>query len=213
MDDTRPRGQLITFEGTEGSGKSTQIRILAEWLEHSGRSVRLVREPGGTPVSERIREVLLDPGVAAVSPWAEFCLYAASRAQLVQEVIRPALKSGAVVLADRFADASVAYQGIGRALGAERVRQLNDWVTGGLIPDVTFLFDLDPETGLERARKSRPGRLDRIESEPMEFHRTVRQAYLDEAALNPDRFVVLDAAQPQDVLTRLLEGELERRLS
>jgi len=206
-------GRFFSFEGTEGSGKTTQIRELSLRLEADGHEVVQVREPGGTPLSERVRTLLLEPAETPVDPWAELCLYLASRAQLVAERIRPALSRGAIVLADRFGDASVAYQGAGRELGVEKVQQLNEWVTGGLRPDRIFLFDLDPTIGLGRAKASRGGQLDRMESEPMAFHNRVREAYLRQALLEPDRYVVIDASLPREDVAGRIRVEIERRLS
>jgi dTMP kinase len=196
-------GLFLSFEGIEGAGKSTQARLCQAWVREQGREVVLVREPGGTPLSERLREVLLHGREFSWTAWAELCLYEAARAQLVSEVIRPALTRGAVVLADRYAEASVAYQGGGRQLGVARVRALNRWVTGDLRPGRVFLLDLDPETGLDRIRAGRGAKaLDRLESEPLRFHRRVRSAYLRQAKREPDRFLVLDARLSEDALAR-----------
>ncbi len=188
-------GLFISFEGIEGSGKSTQMRLLEDRLRSEGREVLSVREPGGTQFSELVRGLVLGYEGRPLEPWAELCLYAAARAQLVRERIRPALGAGAVVLADRFGEASVAYQGGGRRLGAARVRSLNAWVTGGLRPDRILLLDLDPSQGLGRILRGRgEGSMDRLEREPIDFHRRVRTAYLKMAKREPERFVVLDAA-------------------
>ncbi len=211
--DAKATGHFFSFEGTEGSGKTTQIQILAQGFEERGHEVIRVREPGGTPLSERVRTLLLEPADTPVDPWAELCLYLASRAQLVTERIRPALSRRASVLADRFGDASVAYQGAGRGLGIERVQQLNNWITGGLRPERIFLFDLDPAVGLARAKSSRGGQLDRMESEPMEFHNRVREAYVEQAGFDPERYVVLDASQSPSVVEEQIRRELDRYLS
>ena len=190
-----PPGLFLSFEGIEGAGKSTQAALLAEWLSGRGREVVPVREPGGTGLGEDIRMALLAHRPGGMAPWCELCLYMASRAQLVREVIRPALARGAVVIADRFAESSVAYQGGGRHLGARRVRALYQWVTEGLRPNPVFLLDLDPAAGIGRILSSRGSSpLDRLESEPMAFHRRIRSTYLRMARREPDRFVVLDAA-------------------
>jgi dTMP kinase len=209
-------GLFLSFEGIEGAGKSTQVRLCRDWMAGRGREVVLVREPGGTPFSERMREVLLHGSGFRLDAWAELCLYEAARAQLVLEVIRPALARGAVVLADRYGEASVAYQGGGRGLGAARVRSLNRWVTGDLRPERVFLLDLRPEAGLERIRTGRgPGALDRLESEPLSFHRRVRAAYLRQARTEPERFAVLDATKAPEALAaeirRLMRPLLGRR--
>jgi len=191
---TPGKGLFITFEGVEGCGKTTQTLALTEWLRAQGLSVVLTREPGGTPVGERCREILLDVGHAGMSPATELFLYLASRAEHVDGVIKPALKRGDVVISDRFADASVAYQGGGRLLGQKTVGALNEVATGGVKPDVTFLMDLDPAEGIERLVMGRgEGARDRIESEVLEFHQRVREAYLETAGREPDRFVVIDA--------------------
>lgn len=196
-----PAGLFLSFEGIEGAGKSTQASRLAAWLHDCGREVVPVREPGGTPLGEDIRAALLAHRPGGMVPWCELCLYMASRAQLVHEVIRPACERGAVVIADRFAESSVAYQGGGRGLGARSVRALYEWVTGGLRPDPVFLLDLDPAAGINRIVSARGvSALDRLESEPIAFHRRVRATYHRMARREPDRFVVLDAACSPDEL-------------
>jgi dTMP kinase len=185
------RGRLIAFEGVEGSGKSTQVELLRQALEGRDREVVVTREPGGTPAGERVRALLLDPEVE-LGPRAEALLFAAARAELVAEVIRPALERGAHVLCDRYLDSSLAYQGAARGLGRGPVEEVNRFATGGLLPDVVVLLDLDPAAGLGR----RAGALDRIEAQDLGFHRRVRQAFCDLAAADPGRFVVVDAAAP-----------------
>ncbi|HYN17884.1 MAG TPA: dTMP kinase, partial [Actinomycetes bacterium] len=164
-------GRLIAFEGVEGAGKSTQLELLRRELEGRGREVVVTREPGGTPVGERVRALLLDPEVE-IHPRAEALLFAAARAELVERVIRPALERGAVVLCDRYLDSSLAYQGGARGLGRGPVEEVNRFATGGLLPDLVVLLDLDPAEGLRR----RPGDRDRIEALDLEFHRRVRDA-------------------------------------
>lgn len=199
-------GFFISFEGTEGSGKSSQIEPVRAWLSEHGRTVVVVREPGGTALSEDVRGLLLRSRPEPVDAWAELCLYAAARAQLVAERIRPALESGAAVLADRFAESSVAYQGGGRRLGARRVESLNRWATRDLRPDLILLFDLDPRIGLDRIRRERG--LDRLESEPLAFHRRVRAAYLRMARREPERFRILDATLPRQTLEARVREEI-----
>jgi dTMP kinase len=182
------RGRLIAFEGVEGSGKSTQLELLRQALEGRDIEVVVTREPGGTP---RVRALLLDPGVE-LDARAEALLFAAARAELVAEVIRPALERGAVVLCDRYLDSSLAYQGVARGLGRGPVEEVNRFATGGLLPDLVVLLDLDPADGLGR----RAGALDRIEAQDLGFHRRVRQAFCDLAAADPGRFAVVDAAAP-----------------
>jgi dTMP kinase len=188
---------FITFEGGEGSGKSTQIRRLADRLRAGGAAVTCVREPGGTVIGDRVRDLLLDPAHSGLDARAELLLYEASRAQLVAEVIEPRLEAGDVVLCDRFYDSTTAYQGYARALDLERVGALNEWATGGLAPDVTVLLDVDPVLGLQRATGEGA---DRLESEAQAFHERVREGFLALAAAEPERFVVIDgAAAPDDV--------------
>ncbi len=186
------RGLFITFEGVEGCGKTTQIRLLAEHLRATGRSVVLTREPGGTPAAEAIRAILLDPAHEELAPVTELLLYAAARAQHVHQVIRPAVSAGAVVLCDRFADSTEAYQGGGRALSRETIEILRSIATGGTAPDRTILLDLPAAEGLARTRKR--GELDRIEGEPLAFHERVRAAFLEIAAREPQRVAVVGAA-------------------
>lgn len=196
---------FVTFEGIDGSGKSTQAELLRARLEADGYDVVLTREPGGTPLGERIRDLLLHGG--DVSPWAEALLYAASRAQHVDEVIRPALEGGAWVVCDRYVDSSVAYQGVGRELGLERVLDLNLTAVGGLMPERTFLLALDVA--------ALPGRLsgdhDRLEREPGDFHARVTQGYRELVHRFPDRFVVLDASRSPEALAEEVHGALRIR--
>ena len=184
-------GRLIAFEGVEGSGKSTQLELLRQALEGRGREVVVTREPGGTPAGERMRAVLLDPEVE-LHPRTEALLFAAARAELVEAVIRPALERGAVVLCDRYLDSSLAYQGGARGLGLGPVEEVNRFATGGLLPDLVVLLDLDPADGLGRRRRDR----DRIEAQDLGFHQRVRQAFRDLAAADPGRFAVVAAAAP-----------------
>ena len=195
------RGSFITFEGVEGAGKSTRCRELIGRLERSGISVLHTREPGGPPASERIRSLLLDPELL-ISPLTELMLYLASRASNVDLVIRPALSEGINVICERYSDATYAYQIGGRGLPAKPVKDADSLATGGLIPDLTILLDLDPVEGFARLR--RQGReKDRIELEKISFHRRVRQIYL-ELASNEPRYFVIDASQEPDVQDRLI---------
>jgi dTMP kinase len=187
--------RFIVFEGGEGAGKSTQSRALADYLEARGHRVRRTREPGGTPAAEAIRSVLLDPANTGLDDRAEALLFAAARGDHAARVIRPALAAGDIVISDRYLDSSVAYQGVARDLGAERVADLSLWATGGLVPDLTIVLDVDPSVGL--ARVVGP---DRLESEPVEWHQRVRQAFLDIAAGQPDRYLVLDGSRPVEDL-------------
>jgi len=206
-------GLFVTFEGVEGCGKSTQARALKDELSRRGTPVALTREPGGTPLGERIRDILLDTGEAGMTPLAELFLYLASRAEHVERRIRPLLEDGYVVISDRFADASVAYQGGGRGLGAEFVSALNRPALNGVQVDVTFLLDLDPGEGLERLARCKGAEApDRIESEQLEFHCRVREAYLEAARSEPQRFVVLDAGQETGAITARIVREIDERL-
>ncbi|KJJ99949.1 thymidylate kinase [Pseudomonas sp. 21] len=205
-------GLFITLEGPEGAGKSTNREYLAERLRERGIEVQLTREPGGTPLAERIRELLLDPSDEKMAVDTELLLVFAARAQHIAQVIRPALERGAVVLCDRFTDATYAYQGGGRGLPVERIAQLESFVQGGLRPDLTLVFDLPVEIGLSRAAAR--GRLDRFEQEGRAFFEAVRNTYLDRARAEPGRYHILDAAQTlaevQRDLDKLLPALLER---
>lgn len=205
-------GLFITLEGPEGAGKSTNREYLAARLREQGVDVVMTREPGGTPLAERIRELLLAPSDEAMAADTELLLMFAARAQHLAEVIRPALARGAVVLCDRFTDATYAYQGGGRGLPVERIAVLEDFVQGALRPDLTLVFDLPVEVGLARAAAR--GRLDRFEQEGQAFFEAVRQAYLQRAAQAPQRYSLLDAGQSLEAVQRaidaLLPGILER---
>ena len=203
---------FITFEGIEGCGKTTQIRRLADKLTGMGIPVIVTREPGGCPIADTIRGILLDADNRDMKPETELLLYAAARAQHVQQVIRPALESGSTVLCDRFFDATVAYQGYGRRLDTKLIRQLNEVATGGLVPDLTVLLDCPVETGLGRAisriNATDGLREERFELESIEFHQRVRDGYLRLAADEPERFTIIDgspeASMVEQTLTRTL---------
>ena len=186
-------GLFITLEGPEGAGKSTNREYLAECLRRQGLDVLLTREPGGTPLAERIRELLLAPSAEPMASDTELLLVFAARAQHLAQVIRPALARGCVVLCDRFTDATYAYQGGGRGLSTSRIAVLEDFVQGDLRPDLTLIFDLPVEVGLARAAAR--GRLDRFEQEGQAFFQAVRQAYLQRAAAQPQRYRIIDAGQ------------------
>ena len=207
----RPRGRFISFEGLDGSGKTTQIRLLAERLRAQGRDVVIAVEPGGTRVGEQIRAILLDVNNHELAPEAELLLYFASRAQNVAEVIRPALARGALVLADRFTDSTIAYQGYGRGLGEATVRQLHRIACGDLFPDRTLLLDLDPEVGLARARGR--GALNRMDEQAREFYRKVREAYRELARAEPRRFRLIDASEDVEQVAQAVRNALEDILS
>ncbi len=188
----KKRPLFITFEGLEGCGKTTQAELLKGFLERMGYSTVLTREPGGTPIAEELRGMLLGHKGEALSPWAELLLYLACRAEVVEKVIRPALERGRIVICDRFSDSTIAYQGYGQGMPLEAIYALDGWVTGGLKPDITFLLDIHPEKGLERARKR--GTEDRFERKEMDFHRRVREGYM-ELASKESRIRVLDGGR------------------
>jgi len=204
------RGLFVTFEGGEGSGKSTQIERVAGRLRTLGHDPLCTREPGGTPLAEGVRELLLDPA-RRPAPMTEALLLEAARAELVATVIRPALESGRVVLCDRYDDSTLAYQGAGRGLDDATLRAMNRAATGGLVPDVTLLFDLDPARGLER-RASAPGPTNRLDREPLEFHHRVRRRFLELAKEGPERWRVVDASLDPARLEALVWAAIEPRL-
>ncbi len=204
------RGLFITFEGGEGSGKSTQIERLAARLMRRGLDPVVTREPGGTPLGEVARTLLLDPA-RRPQPQTEGFLLEAARAELVALVIRPALDAGRVVLCDRYADSTLAYQGGGRGLETEALGALNRLATGDLSPELTFLFDLDPAVGL--ARRAGAGDANRLDREPEAFHRRVRERYLELARREPARIVVIDAAGPPEALEAQIAAAVEARLA
>jgi dTMP kinase len=202
-----PSSFFVVFEGGEGAGKSTQMSALVKWLEARGEEVITTREPGGTAIGSRLREVLLDPVAAGMDPRTEALLYAADRAQHVAEVIRPALAQGKIVVSDRFLDSSLAYQGVARGLGVHQIYDISAWATDGLVPDLVFYLDLDPDDGLARVGEER----DRMEQEDDDFHRRVGAAYLELTRRFPERFVVLDARRgPAEIHADVVE-EFESR--
>jgi dTMP kinase len=211
---SRIRGALLTFEGGEGAGKSTLIARLAERLVAEAglapADIIRVREPGGTALGEGIREILKRPE-AAICPQAEALLFTACRAELVEQVIRPALAAGKAVLCDRYADSTVAYQQGGRSLPADLVASANRLACGDTAPALTVLLDLDPALGLARASRRDSGKPDRLESLDLGFHRRVRATYLALAAAHPARFLTLDAAQPPEAVAESLWHEVSRR--
>lgn len=203
-------GFFISLEGGEGAGKSTQHERIVEWLSEQGKTVVEAREPGGTIVSEQIRRVLLDTRNAGLSATAELLLMFAARSQLVQEVILPALAEGKVIVCDRFADASYAYQGGGRQLGAKTVATVEQLVLKDLQPDLTLLFDVPVELGMTRVLGR--GDADRFEIESIQFFERVRNAYLERAAANPQRFRVIDASQEQEQVWQQVKSVLQAGL-
>lgn len=204
-------GLFVTFEGGDGSGKSTQASLLGEWLTDQGRTVVRTREPGGTEVGLEIRELVLHHR-GDIDPRAEALLYAADRAHHIATLVRPALERGEVVIQDRYFDSSIAYQGAGRVLDSEEVRQLSLWATDALIPDVTVLLDLDENVARERLNAANK-RFDRLENEKAEFHARVRQGFMALAEAEPERFLVLDASLPVEELAQRIRARIEVALS
>lgn len=185
-------GLFIAFEGGDGAGKSTQAALLTQAMSDAGRTVLRTREPGGTPVGEKLRSLVLEHGQGEIDAKTEALIFAAARAAHATQVISPAVARGEIVISDRYADSSIAYQGAGRGLGTEAIVKLNDWATSGLWPDLTVLLDVSPAEGRER-RTAGDAAEDRMESEPDDFHATIRAAFLDLAAANPQRYLVLPA--------------------
>jgi dTMP kinase len=204
------RGRFITLEGGEGAGKTTAMETIAAWLTRRGREVVVTREPGGTEAAERIRGLLLDPGTGALSPLSELLLMFAARQENLEGVIRPALEQGRDVICDRFTDASRAYQGAGRGLGAAAVESLAGLVHPDLQPDLTLLLDVPVEVGMERILGR--GAPDRMEQNRPDFLERVRAAYLEQARREPNRFAVIDASRPVEAVGRAIERTLEERL-
>lgn len=203
------KGLFITFEGIEGCGKSTQAQRLFNWLEKQGYDCVLSKEPGGTKICERIREILLDKENNSLSETSEFFLYLADRAEHIRAVIRPALEKGKIVISDRFSDSTLAYQSAGRGIPGEIVKNINTIATGGLIPDITIVIDVPPEVGLARLKKK-----DRIEEEVEDFHKRIRAEYLNISREEPDRVKVVDGTEPvekveekvREIIIPLLRG-------
>ncbi|MFD0348158.1 dTMP kinase [Kitasatospora aburaviensis] len=205
---TTGTGFLIALEGGDGAGKSTQAQALAEWIRGKGHEVVLTREPGGSPVGQRLRGLVLDVANTGLSHRAEALIYAADRAEHVENVIRPALARGAVVITDRYMDSSIAYQGAGRDLAATEVARISRWAIGGLLPDLTVVLDVDPTKARERFTEA----LDRLESEPTEFHQRVRAGFLALAAADPARYLVVDGSQQPGFVTTAIRHRLDREL-
>ncbi len=200
-------GTFITFEGCEGSGKTTQAMMLRDYMVSRGKEVVLVREPGGTPLGQKIRDLLLDPASGNISPITEALLFAADRAQQVRDVVRPALQIGQVVISDRFVDSSLAYQGVARGCGLEPVKNLNDWATGGLEPHLTVFLEMPVKDSLARAERHG---FDRIEKEKLEFHENVRYAYNMLHRIYAYRYVIIDATGTQEMVRDRVVAEVEK---
>ena len=202
------KGRLITLEGAEGSGKSTQAALLLAYLEEKKKDVRLIREPGGVKISEAIRNLLLDVKNEAMGRECETLLYMAARAQLVEEVILPALKKGTVLLCDRFLDSTIAYQGYGNGVEIDVIKQLGRFATHGVVPALTFLFDIDPAQGLARTRREK----DRIELRPLEYHERVRAGYLALAEAEPKRIKVIPVDRGKDEIFAIVRQAVDEFL-
>ncbi len=205
---------FITLEGPEGSGKTSQIPPLVEYLREKGYTVFPTREPGGTSIGEQIREVLHSLKNAEMNPRTETLLYQAARAQFVEQIVRPHLAAGEIVLSDRYADSTIAYQGYGHQQDLEQVRSLVRYATGGLTPDLTLLLDVDVEVGLERSagRRAKGGEWNRLDAYQLDFHQRVRRGYLEMVKQDPGRWVVLDADRKRNIVQDELRREILSRL-
>ena len=203
------KGKFITFEGSEGSGKSTQIELAQQYLESKGKNVLFLREPGGVKISENIRSILLDPETKDMTDECETLLYMAARAQLVSEIIIPALNSGKVILCDRFLDSTVAYQGYGNGVDIEKIKNIGEFVTQGFYPDLTFLFDLNVEEGFARINRSK----DRIEQRGIDYHSRVRSGYLEIAKSEPDRVKLIDARKSKEEIQSVVQKHIDQLLN
>jgi dTMP kinase len=204
---------FITFEGTEGTGKSTQLEVLAESLQQDGYKLFVTREPGGTAIGDQVRAILSDMQNTAMLPRTEFLLFQSSRAQLVEQELRPRLAQGELILCDRYADSTVAYQGYGyQQLDLEKLRAIVHFATGGLKPDLTILLDIDVELGLQRKRQA-GGEWNRLDDYQVEFYQRVRRAYLDMARLEPERWVIIDASAPFDQVQAEIKSVILQRLA
>lgn len=195
---------FITFEGPEGSGKTTQLVLLAAWLRDRSCRVTTTREPGGTAIGDRIRSILLDPVATEMQPEAEVLLFSAARAQLVRQVILPHRQRGDIVLCDRYADSTMAYQGYGHGLNLEQLAAITAFATRDLVPDLTVYLDIDVETGLHRKAQGDASQWNRMEQQALAYHQRVRAGYLAMAAAEPNRWLVVDASQPAETVHRIV---------
>ena len=203
------KGIFITMEGPDGSGKTTQIDLLKKYLEHKGYDIVIAREPGGTTIGEAIREIILNPDYKEMGHMTELLLYASARAQLVNQVIKPALAEGKAVICDRFVESSAVYQGIGRGLGVDTVYEVNNFALGDVKPKLTIFMDLDAEDGIKRKKKQ--AELDRMEQEDLSFHKRVVEGYRQLAKLYPERIVPINATLPIDEIHSMIVQEVEQR--
>ncbi len=201
-------GYFIAFEGGEGVGKSTQEALLADYLTQIGKTVIRTREPGGTSAAEQIRDTVLSREHEGMNPASEALLFAAARGDHVSRVIRPAIARGDVIICDRFIDSSIAYQGYARALGPDRVRDLSMWATGGLLPNLTIVLTLDPEVSMKRVINP-----DRMEAEPMQYHRDVAAAFIEISSLDPGRYLVVDATGTKEEIAEVIRQRVMQELN
>ncbi|NLF49617.1 MAG: dTMP kinase [Leptolinea sp.] len=202
---------FITLEGPDGCGKSTQINPLADYLRSKGRMVFTTREPGGTEISDQVRQIIMAMKNTSMHPRTELLLFLSARAQLVEEVIRPRLAAGEVIISDRYADSTLAYQGYGHGVDLDVIRRLLDFATGGLKPDLTLLLDVNADEGLRR-RQSCGGEWNRLDAYQLEFHRRVQVGYHKLAALEPERWVTIDASQPSEMVQLLIRQVVDDRV-
>jgi len=202
------RGKFITFEGSEGSGKSTQIELVQTYLESQEKNILFLRDPGGVPISERVRDLLLDIKSKDMGDECETLLYMAARAQLVKEIVMPELEAGKIILCDRFLDSTIAYQGYGNGVNVEMIQTIGAFATRGIQPDLTFLFDLDTTEGLARINREK----DRIEQRNLDYHDRVRRGYLELARQEPGRIKVIDAAQTKEAIQKAVRNHIDQLL-
>lgn len=203
---------FVTIEGPEGSGKTSAMQIVKARLESEGHSVVMTREPGGTKISEQIRNVILDPDNTEMDPRTEALLYAASRRQHLVEKIWPSLQEGKIVFCDRYLDSSLAYQGVARGLGVDRILEVNSYATEGTFPDLTVLFDIDPVLGLQRINRNKDREVNRLDMEKISFHNQVRSGYLELSRRFPERYFVVDASRPLEEVSAVVFKKIAEML-